>query len=436
MKRPNTASTTHAGRDPGHAEHWGAILVGLLVLLVPVIVMPSARDSFALPKLVAAQALGLVSLLVLSFELFPAGRITPWKLPVVKAVFPLVGVAALGWLVTPHRSLATSGVVSLAIGASCLVGWSAGIRARALYAVLALLTLPAALLAVIGLLQALGLFQPFALSVASGNRMAVTSLAGNVGSFGAFLVLPVLIAQACVVKARRWSIDRWWHVAVIALCLGAILSTRTLTPLLAVGAGTACFWFMRLPRRRWLALAAALVVLAAVLAVSVAPVRSRVLAKWDAVRNGDVNALLTGRLDGWRTALWMVARHPVLGVGEGAFVAEFIPAKRALLAEGVKFDVYQSTPVFSHAHNELLEVAAELGLLGLAALGWAVFILTRAAGRTSGRRVPDHALVWAGLAALAVLSLADFPFRLALVGYPAVLFLAWVFRFAAESEEQ
>jgi len=434
VKRSNHPSTAQAGRGAGRAERWGAIFVAVLILVVPAIVMPSARDSFALPKLVAAQALGLASLLVLSFELFPAGRIAPWRLPVVRAVFPLLLVATSGLLFSPHRAVVATAVVALTIGSACLVGWSAGIRARGLYTLLALLAIPATLLAAVGLLQASGLFQPFALSVASGNRMAVTSLAGNVGTLGAFLVLPILIAQARVMKTRRWSLGWWWYLAVIAISFAALVATRTLTPLLAAGMGTACLWFVRLPRRRWLGLAAALVVSATLLAVGVAPVRSRVLAKWDAVRHGEVNALLTGRLDGWRAALWMFERHPLLGVGQGAFVTEFIPAKRALLAAGVKFDVYQFTPVFSHAHNELLEVAAELGLLGLAALGWGLFILARTIRGVRTTTGPERALLWGGLAALAVLSLADFPFRLALVGYPAVLFLAWVFRFAAESE--
>ena len=42
-----------------------------------------------------------------------------------------------------------------------------------------------------------------------------------------------------------------------------------------------------------------------------------------------------------------------------------------------------------------------------------------------------RALAWAGLAELAVLSLAYFPFRVALVAWPAVLFLAWVLRRSA-----
>lgn len=427
------ATPSNAGDRANPAERWGAFLVGLLVLIVPVVVMPSARDSFALPKLVVAQVLGLASLVVLAFQLLSSGRITRWRPPALMATVPLVAVAALGWIFTSHRVLTAEGLAALAIGIACLVGWSVGIGARKLDVLLALLTVPAAVLAMLALLQAFKLFQPFAF--AARGRMAISSLAGNVGALGAFLVLPLLIAQTRLRSTKRRSWYWWWFVAVIVLSVAGLASTQTLTPLLAAGAGSALLWYVLLPRRRWFALAACLLIVGGLLVAGVAPLRSRAVHKWEAVRSGNVNALLTGRLDGWRAALWMIEHHPLLGVGEGAFVAEFVPAKLALIDKGVRFDVYQTTPVFSHAHNEFLEVGADLGIVGLVALAWALFILGRVAICASAGAASERALMWAGLLALALLSLADFPFRLALVGYPATLFLAWIFRSAAEVEE-
>jgi hypothetical protein len=51
-----------------------------------------------------------------------------------------------------------------------------------------------------------------------------------------------------------------------------------------------------------------------------------------------------------------------------------------------------------------------------------------AALRGGGGEPEDRALAWAGTAALAALALVDFPFRIALVAFPALLFLSWVFR--------
>ena len=115
----------------------------------------------------------------------------------------------------------------------------------------------------------------------------------------------------------------------------------------------------------------------------------------------------------------MFAEHPFTGVGQGAFRAAFVDAKAALLERGAVFFERQPFPVFANAHNEPLEVAAETGLPGLLALGWALWLIGRrlragVLAAASGER----ALAAAGLGALALLSLTGFPFRIAVVAFP------------------
>ncbi len=116
------------------------------------------------------------------------------------------------------------------------------------------------------------------------------------------------------------------------------------------------------------------------------------------VASGDWNSVLTGRLDGWRAAVWMLGEHPFTGVGMGAYRTEFIPAKTALLRRGVAFFDEQVNIVFANAHNELLEVAAETGWPGLAALVLGLVLLARRLrgarhaarpSRSPGRGSPD-----------------------------------------------
>jgi tetratricopeptide (TPR) repeat protein len=137
----------------------------------------------------------------------------------------------------------------------------------------------------------------------------------------------------------------------------------------------------------------------------------------------------------------MVGEHPVAGVGPGAYVSEFSTAKLALLDRGVPFYPNHQQPIFANAHNEPLEVAAEWGVLGVAALLWALWVVVAAVRRIGraadggGRgpaRAADAALARGGLAVLVVLSLTHFPFRLALTGYPALLWLAWTLRRSQE----
>jgi hypothetical protein len=54
-------------------------------------------------------------------------------------------------------------------------------------------------------------------------------------------------------------------------------------------------------------------------------------------------------------------------------------------------------------------------------------------GRFPGDR-GQRAFAWAGVAGLAVLSLVGFPFRVAVVGFPAMLFLAWLLADEAPAE--
>jgi O-antigen ligase len=128
----------------------------------------------------------------------------------------------------------------------------------------------------------------------------------------------------------------------------------------------------------------------------------------------------------------MLERHPLAGVGQGAYAAEFVPAKLALLDRGVAFfPGLTEGSLFTNAHNDVLEAAAEWGLPGVLALAWGLWVLLGALRRKTGDtggEPEDRALAWAGVASLAVLSLVDFPFRTALVGFPALLFLSWVLR--------
>jgi O-antigen ligase len=126
----------------------------------------------------------------------------------------------------------------------------------------------------------------------------------------------------------------------------------------------------------------------------------------------------------------MVRRRPLAGVGLGAYAAEFGPAKLALQDEGVEFPAETYHAAFDHAHNDVLEVAAELGVPGFLALLWGGAVVARQAWRRGRDPAGRDERAWtaAGLALLAVLALAGFPFRVALVAYPALVFLAWVLR--------
>lgn len=423
-----------ATRRPATGSSFGELLVWATLMVPPFVYLGGVKEAFRLPKLMASEWLGLASLVFLVWQLraAEAGPRDAWRLPAVRALLPALLVASAGFLTTDHPIHFRAALADLWIGAACLVGWSVGLSRERQERILRGLLWPAAALALLGALQFHGLWRSFQFAgIEYDPRLGLTSLAGNPGDLGVYLVLPCLIAQWALPRTRSGA-PRWAIAAALALCLYGVALTQTLAALAALAVGTLALWLPLLPPRKALAGLAGGAVLAAVLILAVAPLRVRFLDKARQLSEGNLNAVLTGRLDGWRAALWMFERQPVTGVGHGAYRPEYVPAKLALLDRGVEFLKTQPQPVFSNAHNEYLEVAAEWGIPGLLALAWGLTVLAGAALRMADAR--NRALAWAGIAALAVLSLVHFPFRIALTAFPAILFLAWVLRPAAKEE--
>ena len=115
----------------------------------------------------------------------------------------------------------------------------------------------------------------------------------------------------------------------------------------------------------------------------------------------------------WEATGRMVAANPLLGVGAGAWEVQ-IP-RYQLAGSQLETDYY--------AHNEPLQLIAEYGLVGWAALIGLLAYLAGATYRTysngsdAGRaEAPLRALTLASLCALLVVSNAGFPWRLATTG--------------------
>ena len=420
---PPMKSAVPRSSPPSFASTLGEVFVWALVIVSPFLVVPG-KESFRLPKLLVGEWLGLASVLCLAWNLRAADLRNAWRLPAVQAVLPALLVATAGIWTTAHPLQVREALFDLWIGAVCLVGWSAGLERERLERLLRGLIWPAAVLALVGILQFHRLWQPLQfIGIAYDPRLGITSAAGNPGDLSSYLVLPFLIALWRLPAARGAA--RWMIVLALVLCLYSLALTQTLASLAAMAGGAVVLALLKLPPRKVLAGLAAAGVLGTVLVLAVAPLRVRVAGKLEGLAEGDWNEVLTGRLDGWRAALWMMGEHPLAGVGHGAYLPEYVPAKLALLDRGVEFLPGQLTPVFSNAHNEVLTAGAEWGLPGLLALAWGTWVLLRAARPLRGE---DRALAWSGLTALAALSLAYFPFHVALIAFPGLLFLAWVLR--------
>ncbi|MGA2221283.1 MAG: O-antigen ligase family protein [Verrucomicrobiia bacterium] len=173
----------------------------------------------------------------------------------------------------------------------------------------------------------------------------VVSTIGNRNFLGAYLAASIALGAALWDKRAT---------AVCALLLAAMCLCRSRGAWLALGA-TALLWFFwgnsgqPTARVLWRVVGMALVIAAVFLG------RGYVAREW----RTEVRPLI------WKSTLRMIAEHPFLGHGLGTFVAEY-PQFR--LPD--YFLRSRAANVTDHAHNEVLEIAAEQGLLGLVATLW------------------------------------------------------------------
>lgn len=428
----NPARTPYAAAPAVRGETWRALsglIVGLLLIATAVAFDSAASDSFRLPKLLLAETLGLASLVPLWLcALGRAAERPRWTSTALLAATPLWIAAALSAAASRHPEAAHDGLWHASVALACLVGWSTALGRRRLRRLLDLMLLPAALLAVIGLLQAAGGFQPLALQVPLGARFEMVSLAGNVGDLAMYLALPTVVAFVGVVDAR--GVRRLPLAALLALFVGTLLVTRTVTVLIAVAIGCFVAGALCLDRRRLLRLAVLQGLVLGLGWLFVPGLAERARLNQEALLAGQVNVLLSGRLDGWRAAIWMLREHPLTGVGVGAFASEFSTARLALQRGADDSGQQPYYGSFDTAHNDYLQLAAEQGGVGILALIAAVVVAAAALRRRRAARwvsgAGDRALAGGGVATLAIVALGDFPFQLALTAYPALLWLAWL----------
>jgi O-antigen ligase len=477
--RQGSAAALGALETPQRVAAW---VIAALLIVTPLVLSTSIKEGFRLPQGLAGGWLGLASLLAASFALrhvesIPLGPAAWLRQPALRALAPLAAVVALGALTTSHSAHFRAAFIDFAIGVACVIGWSLALSAPTLRRLLVWTIPPAVIVAALGVDQALGWFGTLDwLNVqAPTARLRITSTVGNPGDLAGLLVLPSLIAveELAGAPTRR----RTLLAAALAIMTAALIVTATLAAVAAIVVGLAVWTLPRLwpgaaafpaqapssvhahastpaaapalaadsqvfrRRRMAVLLAGALVFALAVAGLAAStPLRARISEKVMQLASGDLNAVLTGRLDGWRAAWAMLRAEPITGVGQGAFRAEYADTRLALEAQGVTFLSEQQQVVMATPHNEALSVAAEQGVPGLIALAWTIWCTIASATRIGVRddHYRDTATVAAlsGLAALGVLSLVSFPLHVPAIAWPWLLFLAWIFRSAAESAER
>lgn len=391
---------------PGSWRQELILLAGLaLVLALPLVVDLACSGPFRTPKSLLARALWAA--LAGLFLARPGWDAWCWP-PVAVVVAGIIASVAAGQL-----SLAVAPLALAALGWMGLRQLAAPQRRR--------LFLGMILGGVVQAILALAFADPaarpasFAVLEEATGRFQVLGTMGNPGDVGVFLVLPALGALYMALSRKRRSL---WLLACLVQFV-AIVASQTLSALAAFALGAFLLLILLLPpRKRWWAAGGAAVALALVILL-VPSLRFRVAESFRLPKELGFHWVASARGAAWLSAWHMWQAHPIFGVGLGQFPAHFFSyLTRDALAQRGK--VLGLETGFGEAHNELLQYAAETGLVGLTLL-WASLIWAWRRGSPLGSPLLPAAPV---LAAAGVLALLQFPLHLAALAAQWLVVLA------------
>ena len=248
-------------------------------------------------------------------------------------------------------------------------------------------------------LQEYQIWNPFRFAYEGWDHLNTTGLIGNPNDIGGYLALCAVVLLMASASLEGWL--RWISVAAGVIAILGVFVSQTRTAALALVAAAA---YVAL-RRSWkLALAvAAAVLLSLLIATRVdLPVLTRIAQVPSYLARGEWNVVLSDRLPAFAAAVGMVADHPVVGVGPGAY-KYFYLAYRIRASEIYPSVIMSGAGVnFAETHNDHLQLLAETGLPGYALFLAACVILVR----RSRSALPL-------VITLAVLALAFFPLQIA-----------------------
>lgn len=432
MRRHARSHTEHpspAPNTPARCERWIAWLLLIGAAILPLFVVTAGADMFRLPKelllrtiAIAATALAINCLLLRRLR-FDARLKVPATIAAVAIVW--TGIATL---FSSNRVLSLDGMFYMVALLAIVLLAAHTFRTIAPLVLAIAVLLPATINAVIVLLQASGIWNPWIFDRA--GRSTFNALLGNVNDVGAYLVPGIVCAFVMATVVRRL---RWLWIASGAILVCALMITMTLTSIIAAAAALVALGvvlaFHAAARSRWIAILAGVLIVLLIAPLAYRPLRERIARITQAVGAGEFGDVVSGRLVPFAAAWEMFRENPLLGVGPGCFRFNYMPY-RVQLDEKHPRLLAVSPPGkanFGQVHNDHLQVLAETGLPGYLILLAGFFSVARISLRRRDGIAATMALPL--VCGLAVNMFAGFPLQLAAPAFTYAILggacLAW-----------
>ncbi len=359
MKRPHRLS---AGSFTIEDALW--IVSCSFAVVIPLFISPTGADVFRLPKELLIRAEMIVVLAVMAIAIIWQPRRWRSLVPDRTTAFALGAVAGAALIAYAFSTNRPISIGSIGYTFSCVVVfWGTYVAARGRSSGKAVLVGAAAAVpnAALAIAQRLDLYNPFTFATDIPHRMRTTAMIGNPNDAGASFAVYFVAILALAIVSRRWL-----PAATVVLLLAGVIASDALTAMIAVTAAVAAMMFLASPRIGLFA-AAALLALTVGTILIVPAVRERFDAMAAAARAHDYQAFTSNRIVAFLTALTIFQDHPIAGAGPGTFKWLYLPYR--LRVEAAHPNLYlKMTENLGEVHSDHLQVLAEEGLLGYAAL--------------------------------------------------------------------
>lgn len=224
-----------------------------------------------------------------------------------------------------------------------------------------------AITCLVGVLQSLSP-SLFGLTQVYGTRRVISTF-GNATYFSAYLVFVIPILFSELLTAKKYSSRQMFLVVIFLTSLYLLIMTEARSSWIAFLVCGVLFIYLQFPSKnmRWAMVGIFIIAIIIILSLFPSVIEQRLQSIIDLSPTSSLMRRFVIYEGVWRAFL----DAPLLGHGIGNFIV-FLPVYRS-----PDYWMSQAEDVVPHAHNELLEVLSETGLLGFLCWGVLMYFLVR-----------------------------------------------------------
>jgi O-antigen ligase/Tfp pilus assembly protein PilF len=360
------------------------VVIIAMVVLIPIIFYPRVIGIFNPIKILTFSILVIIGLVFWGFNVLKKEEFkiisNPLNLPILS--FIIVCAFSLLWSDSPFVSLKE---LSLFLSGPLLYFIIVNniFNERQINRIIGAVIIVGSLFGVYGIFQYNGIDLPF--WIGNYGRGKVFGLFGNAGYFAEYLILPLPIAISLFLVSKNKIIKILLFIGILAMG-STIALTFTRTPYLALGISFAFMLllfiisqgknFFKENKKIFI-----VILIAVVLIISLFVIPTPLSEKGTVIskikERASVAQLGSDFSTGRRIAIWkyttlMIKDHLWLGAGIGTFKYNTLKYQAKFLDQGENRFLYPYG-IAEKAHNEYLQIWAELGIVGLLIFIWIIF---------------------------------------------------------------